>query len=312
MQYRELGETGLRVSALSFGASSLGSVFRTTDDEQSIRAARLALELGVNFIDVSPFYGQTKAESVLGRALRGVPRDSYSLATKVGRYGMDTFDFSAGRVTASVEESLQRLGVDHVDLIQCHDIEFADLDQIVEETLPALARVKQAGKARFVGITGLPLKVFTTVLDRVPAGQVDTILSYCHYSLNDTTLADLLPYLREKGVGVINASPTGMRLLTDGELPDWHPAPEDVQRCCRAAVEHCLARGVDPAKLALQYSVAHPGITTTLVSTANPENMRKNVQWIDEPMDEQLVEEVQQILAPVRDTSWPSGRPENN
>src|SRR3954471_10883523 len=186
MHYRQLGRTGLNVSVLSFGASSLGGVFRQTDDAESIRTVRTALDLGINFIDVSPYYGATRAETVLGRALAGVARESYILATKVGQYGDGEFDFSAARVTRSLDESCSRLGVDYIDLLQCHDIEFADLNQIVNETLPALMRLRTAGRIGHIGITGLPLKVFPAVIDRVPAGTVETVLSFCRYELNDT------------------------------------------------------------------------------------------------------------------------------
>lgn len=308
MEYRTLGKTGLHVSALGYGASPLGGVFRPIDEAQGIRAVHTAVDLGINFIDVSPYYGLTRAETVLGRALRGVPRDAYYLATKVGRYADAEFDFSARRVTRSVDESLRRLGVEHVDLIQCHDIEFGDLDQVVNETIPALRRVVEAGKARFIGITGLPLGIFRHVLDRT---DVDTILSYCHYTLNDTSLARLIPYLKGKGVGIINASPLGMGLLTGRDLPEWHPAPAALREACARAAAHCRERGVEIARLAIRFATAHPEIATTLVGTASPENIRRNVRWMEEPIDEELLAEVRAILAPVQDVTWPSGRPEN-
>lgn len=99
----------------------------------------------------------------------------------------------------------------------------------MNETIPALLKLKEAGKVRFVGITGLPLKVFSYVLDRLPPKTVDVVLSYCHYSLNDTTLKPLLPYLEDKGVGVISASPLSMGLLTNQGPPEWHPAPSEVK-----------------------------------------------------------------------------------
>ena len=101
--------------------------------------------------------------------------------------------------------------------------------QIVNETIPALLKLKQVGKIRFIGITGLPLGIFTYVLDRVPPGSVDIILSYCHYSINDSTLEDLLPYLKSKGVGVISASPLAMGLLTENGPPEWHPAAPELK-----------------------------------------------------------------------------------
>ncbi|NCF68041.1 MAG: aldo/keto reductase [Chloroflexi bacterium] len=311
MEYRELGNTGLEVSAISFGASSLGSVFRQINESDGIRTVRMAVDLGINFIDVSPYYGLTKAETVLGKALQQIPRDSYYLATKVGRYGerIDAFDFSAERVTASVDESLARLQVETIDIIQCHDIEFGDLDQVVDETIPALRRLQEAGKVRFVGITALPLNAFRYVLDRIP---VDTILSYCRYSLNDTGLLSLVPLCEEKGTGIINASPLSMGLLTNRGTPDWHPAPDDIKNACAEAARFCDDKGVDIAQLAVQFSVAHPAFATTIVGTANPDNIVKNVSWAQTPIDQDLLADVQAILAPIQNKTWPSGRPENN
>jgi L-galactose dehydrogenase len=311
VEYRALGKTGLNVSALSFGASSLGGVFRDVDQAEAVRAVHVSLDLGINFIDVSPYYALTKAETVLGAALRGVKRDRYYLATKVGRYGhtADDFDFSAQRVTASVDESLARIGVDHIDVIQCHDIEFGDLDQIVNETLPALRKLQRSGKVRFVGITGLPLKAFRYVADRA---DIDTILSYCHYELNDTALLDLVPYLKSKSIGVISASPLGMGLLSTRGTPDWHPAPAVVKETCARAAAHCRERGASIEKLAVQFALAQPEIVTTLVGSANPDNMRRNVQWMNEPIDRPLLDEVLAILAPIHNVTWPSGRVENN
>lgn len=312
MQLRPLGRTGLNVSLLSFGASSLGGVFRPTDDAESVRTVHTALDLGINFIDVSPYYGATRAETVLGKALRGIDRSRYHLATKVGQYGEGEFDFSAARVTRSLDESCARLGVDYIDLLQCHDIEFASIDQIVDETIPALLALKRAGRIGHVGITGLPLKIFPAVLDRVPAGAVETALSFCHYELNDTSLESLLPYFAGKGVGVINASPTGMGLLTPRGAPAWHPAPPALIAGARRAVEYCQSVGADIVKLAIQFSVAHPDIATTLVGSANPENIRRNIAYAAEPADPALLARVQEILRPVHNHNFTRGRPENH
>jgi aryl-alcohol dehydrogenase-like predicted oxidoreductase len=309
MRFRLLGNTGLQVSILSFGASSLGGVFRDVDQESANRTVATALDRGMNFIDVSPYYGLTKAETALGKALRGVSRDRYILATKVGRYGVDDFDFSRERVVASVDESLARMGVEHIDLIQCHDIEFVGLDQIVDETLPALRELQESGKVRFVGITGLPLKIFRDVIERA---DVDTILSYCRCSLNDTALTGVLPWLGEKGVGVINASPLSMGLLSDRAPPGWHPAPEEVKQACVTVAAHCRSKGASIAKLAVQFSVSDERVATTLVGSANPDNIARNCEWVDEPIDEGLLAEVREILAPVDGRTWPSGLPENH
>jgi L-galactose dehydrogenase len=314
MLHRPLGKTGMNVSVLSFGASSLGGVFHEVDQQACIRTVHTAIDLGINFIDVSPFYGLTKAETMLGRGLQGIPREKYFLATKCGRYGakIDDFDFSAARVTQSVDESLQRIGVEYLDIIQVHDMEFGDARQIAEETLPALNRLKQSGKVRFVGITGLPLANFLRVIELAGPGMVDTILSYCHYELNDTSLIEIVPALKQHGIGVVSASPLGMGLLSLRGTPNWHPAPEHVKQCCRKAAEHCQRRGASIIQLAMQFAVAEPRIPTTLFSTANPQNVIENVAWIDQPIDELLLAEVLEILKPIHNVTWPQGRPENN
>ncbi len=216
MEYRVLGKTGLEVSKLSFGASSLGSVFRNIDENEGIRAVHTAIDLGVNLLDVSPYYGLTKAESVLGRALEQIQRNKYILSTKAGRYGDNDFNFSKQTIVNSVEESLKRLKTDYIDILHLHDIEFGSLDQIMEESIPTLQSLKKEGKIRFIGVSGLPLKIFKTVLSQ---SNVDTILSYCHYSLNNTTLIDLLKEINNTNVGVINASPFSMGLLSKRGAP---------------------------------------------------------------------------------------------
>src|SRR4051812_3353419 len=311
MHYRQLGSTGLNVSVLSYGASPLGNAFRTIDEDEGIRTVRTALDLGVNFLDTSPHYGETKSETVLGRALKGVSRQTYLLATKVGQYGEGKFDFSAERVTRSFEESCARLGTDYIDVLHCHDIEFADLNQIVNETLPALLKLRDAGRIGHVGITGLPLKIFPAVIDRVGPDVVEAVLSFCPYCLNDTALESLLPYFQEKGVGIINASATGMGLLTERGAPSWHPAPPAIMAGCRRAVEYCQSVGADITKLALQFAVHHPGIATTLVGTASPENIRKNVAFVEAPIDFELMAKVLELLRPIHNLNFTRGRPEN-
>lgn len=307
MKYRKLGNTGLDVSALSFGASSLGGVFRDVQKDEGIRTVHTAVDMGINLIDVSPYYGLTKAETVLGEALRTIKRDNYVLCTKAGRYGPDEFDFSNGRLILSVEESMRRLGTDYLDILLLHDIEFGLLEQVLEEGIPALEELKKSGKIRFFGVSGLPLYIFETMLSRT---DLDVVLSYCHYSLNDTTLLDLLPLFERQGTGLINASPLSMGLLSSRDVPDWHPASEEIKAACRRAAEHCRSKGEDIAKLAIQFSTANEQIPTTLVSTATPENIRNNISWTEEAVDEQLLQEVLEILKPIGGATWPSGLPE--
>jgi L-galactose dehydrogenase len=309
MEHRPLGRTGLQLPVLSFGASSLGQEFRPVDINEALRAVRVALDLGMNFIDTSPYYGRGMSEVLLGVALRGVPRDRYILGTKLGRYDVRHFDFSARRVVESVDVSLHRLGVEHLDIILCHDIEFVDMAHIIEETLPALRKIQEQGKVRWIGVSGYPMKMFRYVLDRAP---LDVILSYNHYTLQNTMLADLVPYLKSKGAGIMNAAPFSARLLTNAPLPSWHKATPEVRAICRQAAEHCHQKGVDIAQLALQFSLQHPDLATCVTGSANPDRVAQWVEWANKPLDQQLLHEVQAILEPIHNWFYVEGRPENN
>lgn len=310
MERRVLGKTGLTLPILSFGASSLGQEFRKVSLEEALRSVRVALECGLNFIDTSPFYGRGMSEVLLGMALREVPRDSYLLCTKLGRYDLQHFDFSAKRVAESVDVSLHRLGTDHLDIVLCHDIEFVEMQQIVDETIPALRKAQQAGKVRFIGVSGYPQKIFRFVCNQT---DVDCVLSYNQYTLQNTRFADeTVPFLKEKGVGIMNAGPFSARLLTNAPLPTWLKEPESVKAAARKAVELCTTRGSDIAKLALQFSCANRDITTTIAGSANPENIRKWAQWIAEPVDQALLNEVLEIFRPVKNIGHKEGLPQNN
>ena len=309
METRTLGKTGLQVPILSFGASSLGQEFRPVNLDEAIQSVRVALDCGLTLIDTSPFYGRGMSEVLLGIALRGVPRESYLLSSKLGRYDLQHFDFSARRVAESVDVTLHRLGTDHLDICLCHDIEFVDMRQIVDETLPALRKVQRQGKVRFVGISGYPMKIFRFILDQA---ELDVILSYNQHTLQNTQLADLIPYLKQKGAGIMNAGPFSARLLTNAPLPTWLKEPESVKAAARQASKHCADQGVDIAQLALQFSTSNPDISTTIAGSANPQNIRKWAEWLKQPLDESLLREVQQIFEPVRNVGHIEGLPENN
>ncbi|REJ91720.1 MAG: aldo/keto reductase [Planctomycetota bacterium] len=309
MQTRPLGSTGLELPILSYGASSLGREFRHVELPEALEAVHAALDCGLNYIDTSPYYGRGMSEVLLGIALQDVPRDSYLLSTKLGRYAARHFDFSAKRVEESVDVSLERLHTDHIDILFCHDIEFVDMQQIVDETLPALRRQQEQGKVRFVGISGYPMNIFRFILDQT---DLDVVLSYNHYTLQNTMFADLVPYLKSKDVGIINAAPFSARLLSNSPLPSWHKATPEVREVCRRASEHCTKNGSDIAKLALQFSIANPDMTTCVAGSANAGRVRQWAEWIKEPIDEQLLREVREILAPIHNWFYIEGRPENN
>jgi aryl-alcohol dehydrogenase-like predicted oxidoreductase len=310
MNTRSLGRTGLDVPIIAFGASSLGQEFRAVRLDEALASVRAALECGMNLFDTSPFYGRGMSEVLLGMALEGVPRGDYLLCTKLGRYDLAHFDFSAKRVAESVDVSLHRLRTDHLDIVLCHDIEFVPLGQIVAETLPALRRLQAAGKVRFVGFSGYPQKIFRFICDRA---EVDCVLSYNQYTLQNTRFAEeTLPWLTARGIGAMNAGPFSARLLTDAPLPAWLKESEAVKAAARQAADLCRARGSSIAKLALQFAIANPTIATTVAGSANPANVRAWAEWAAEPLDDDLLRAVQAIFAPVKNIGHTEGLPENN
>lgn len=307
MIYNELGKTGMRLSNLGFGASSLGGVFHDIREAEGINAVHTAVDNGINFIDVSPYYGHYKAETVLGKALKEIDRDKYYLSTKVGRYGengVNMWDYSAKRVTDSVYESMKRLNIEYIDLINVHDVEFADLNQIVNETLPALVKLRDKGVVKHVGITDLQPENLKWVIEHVPVGTVESVLCFCHYSLNDEMLLDYLDFFETNNVGVINASPFSMGLLSQRGAPAWHPAPDALKEACKRAADYCSEKNYPIEKLVVQYSTGNPRIATTLFSSANPKNVLKNIDFVNEPIDDVLVKEVQNIIGDQMRVRW--------
>jgi aryl-alcohol dehydrogenase-like predicted oxidoreductase len=310
MDYRPLGSSGLRVSAISFGASSLGGVFRTVDESEGVAAVHAALDLGITYFDVAPAYGGGRAEEVLGRALRGVPRDTYVLSTKAGKstdpahYGRDIFDYSAAGLLGSIEGSLGRLGVEYLDIVHLHDFDYQGqihADRALGEGVQTLRALKAEGRIGAVGAGIYAMDLWKRVLVET---SLDVILTHNHYTLSDIRLLELLPLAQRRGVGVINASPFASGLLTGRPPPAWHPvSPEEFAFFQRAAA-FCEEQGTSLPRLALQFASQHPEVPTTMFSSASPESVRRNVQWAQEPYDPALVAGVQRVLEPIMNRQW--------
>jgi len=308
LEYRQVGQTDLQISAIGFGASPLGNVFGPIDAEEGRRAVHLAIDEGINFFDVSPYYGLTLAEERLGQALLG-KRHRVVLSTKCGRYGVDQFDFSASRIRLSIEESLRRLRTDYIDLWLAHDVEFGDAEQIINETIPAMRSLQRQGKVRYVGISGYPLKVLMHIAEKAP---VDCILSYCHYNLLiDDMDSVLMPFAEKLAIGVINASPLHMGMLTERGAAEWHPAPLKVRLAVKEAQSFCQMHGVDLAEMAIQFCLDYPRVKTTLVGMASAEEVRRNLRAYRNSPDRDLMRQIKTMLAPVSNMQWPSGTSEN-
>jgi len=309
MKTRPLGNTGLDLSVLSFGASSIGAEFRSIDIDEALRCVRVALDRGMNYIDTAAYYGRGMSEIMLGRILPELPRDSFILSTKLGRYAPAHFDYSAKRVAESIDISLERMRLDHVDIVFCHDIEFVPLGQIVDETIPALRQQVNAGKVKYIGVSGYPMKMFRYMLDHT---DLDVVLTYNHYTLQNDSALQLVPICRSQGVGLINAAPFSARLLSNAVLPAWHKSTPGVREVAAKAAAHCRAAGSDIAKLALQFSVACEDFASCISGSASPERIEQWCDWIEEPIEAELLGEVQQILKPIHNWAYPEGLVEND
>lgn len=301
----------MKVSVYSLGASAFGSVYSETDDDECINLLKTALNRGVNLIDTAPWYGHGKAEKVLGKVLPQLDRSSYYLNTKVGRYEEDVhqmFDFSYDRTIKSVDESLKRMNVEYIDIIQVHDFEFApNLNIIVNETLPALQRIKEQGKARYIGITAYPIDMLKKVI-QMSKVKIDSVLSYCHGSMNDNSLQDHMDFFESEGVGVINASGLSMGLLTDRGPANWHPAGERIRKACKNAAVYCQEKGSNISKIALHFSVTQPRIASTLYSTSKLTKLETNLDVVTNGItdeEKQLMHEViERFFDPLENKSW--------
>ena len=309
MEYRRLGKTGMDVSRLSFGASPLGNVFEVADEGEGVKAVHYAIDQGINFFDVAPFYGITLAEKRLGKALAGKRHQIY-LATKCGRYGEREFDFSYNRVLQSIDESLQRLQTDYVDIFQLHDIEFVTKEQILNEAIPAALKAKEMGKTRFIGITGLPVRYLAEIARQT---EVDTVLSWAHYNLLQDEINDeLVPLSKAKGFGLMNAGPLLQRILSDAPPPDWHRSSPAVKAMQPALLRLCRNYGLNLSDVAIRFAVNHPDIATTIVGLSETRHVKQNLQALDLQIPEELLAEIHKLVAPVKNQMWYEGRPENN
>lgn len=310
MDFRPLGSTGLSISAVSFGTGSLGELFGPLDETDALRLVDEVLDSEINFIDTAPYYGS--AEHRLGKALTPAKRDSVILGTKAGRYGFDDFDYLPRRIRAGLEDSLRLLGTDHVDILQLHDIEFADLDVLLSDGYAELLALRDEGKCRYIGMTGYPVKTFTRVMEET---DVDVVLTYAKGTLLDDSIrTELLPVAERHGVGLINAAavalglltPTGSKILIDAPWPT-HVA-EAAERMRALAVD----LGVDISFLANQYAIQCTGTATTVIGVGKTKHLRSAIEAADTPVDPELVARFTALRPQVGALQWSVGLDENN
>lgn len=308
MRTRPLGRTGLIVSEIGFGCAPLGDEYGAIDDADSERLVHAAIAEGFTLFDTAPYYGRTLSEERLGKALEG-KRDGVILATKCARHGLEEFDFTAAGVRRDLRSSLKRLRTDRIDLYQIHDVEFGDEALIIDETLPALMKMKEDGDILSLGITGLSLPMLARIAKAFP---VDTILSYCH---GDLLARDFTPTLGElaesDGVGLINASVTHMGVLTPQGQQDWHPAPKEVFEAGDRVRQICAGAGMNPAEVALRFALDYLGPDSTLIGVSDEAQLQSCLNVLEMELPAGLLEEIDAAIAPAMNMRWHDGLPEN-
>jgi D-threo-aldose 1-dehydrogenase len=287
---RRLGRTDVIVTELSFGAAALGNLFTPVDDETATATVEAAWAGGIRYFDTAPHYGLGLSERRLGAVLRGKPRSEFTISTKVGRLlepadrptGMDTegfavpathrrrFDFSADGVRRSLESSLDRLGLDRVDVVLIHDPDL-HADQAIGEAYPALAKLRAEG---VIGAIGAGMNQ-TAVLTRfIRETDVDAVLLAGRFTLLDRSAEEaLLPAALERGVSVLAGGVFNSGLLadpTETATYDYRAAPPDVLRRARAMAELCESYGIPLRAAAARFPLTHPSVASVVIGARSP------------------------------------------
>src|SRR4051794_17002280 len=308
MEQVSLGATGLQVSRLVLGGAPLGGLFAAVAQEQVRATIDRAWELGVRTFDTAPHYGAGLSERRLGAALRERPRAGYVLSTKVGRLlvagttgeatGADIFaessglgrvrDYSREGVRRSLEDSLDRLGLDRVDLLHVHDAE-DHLDQAIREAVPALVELREQ---RVIGAVSAGIDYPAAAVRFVRESDLDCVLIAGRYTLLDQSAADeLLALCRTRGVAVLAAAPFSSGVLADpraGATYWYRPAPEDVLQRAQRIAAVCRRHAVPIANAALAFPLRHPAVTAVVAGARSPEEVSRAVEALAAPPPEDL------------------------
>jgi L-galactose dehydrogenase len=301
MQYNQLGNTHMKVSRISIGGATLSNQhYGILDFEEGKRTIIEALKRGINYVDTAPFYGNGASETNLGKILKDVPRKAYYIATKTCRYessGPNQFDFGYERTMKSVGESMQRLGVNFIDLYQLHDVEFADnIDEVINGALQACLELKKQGKIGAIGINGYPLSVLKEGIIKANGG-INTTLTYSRYTLLDNSLLDYLPFFNERNVGVILASAHAQGLLTNNGPQPWQSGKPELKAIAKDAADICKSNGIELGKLAAYHTLNVPGnVGTVLMGMEKMEFLNTNMSAYLEGLSQKEKEIYEKLL----------------
>jgi aryl-alcohol dehydrogenase-like predicted oxidoreductase len=269
LELRRLGSTAIQATTVGLGGAGLGGIFGPVGDADGISAVEKALELGINYLDTSPKYGQ--AERRMGMALRGVARDSFYISSKVGTHPSHPGDYSAETALWTVANSLEVLGVDYLDVCHLHEPEPEQLDAALSPggALEALVSLREQGVIRAIGIGVQDHELHRRAVE---TGQLDICMMVNDYTLIRQNVDDMFDLARENGVGLINGAALALGLLS-GRDPDslgtpvWKPPADEV-----VAAKHvrawCAERDVPILALALQFSLRQRNFDCTLLGAS--------------------------------------------
>ena len=307
MSPRGLGGTGLAVTPICFGTSPLASMARlygyAVEEEQAVATVRAFFDSRINFVDTSNGYGEDgTAERRIGTAIRqagGLP-DHVVLATKVDP-DPRTGDFSGDRVRASLEESMERLGVDRIPLLHLHDPERITFAEGVAPGGPveALVDLRERGLVEHLGVAGGPVGLLQQYLD---TGEFEVVLSHNRYTLLDRSAEPLFRAAADRGLGVLNAAPYGGGMLSKGPAVQQkyaYGARDDrIRKAAEAMEAACLRYGVPLAAAALQFSLRSEMIHSTVVGVSSPQRIDETLELAAAPIPDDLWSELEQATPP--------------
>lgn len=293
-----LGKSGVQVSNYGFGSAPIGGLYEEIDQARSINTIQYALEQGITLFDTAPLYGAGRSEELLGEALAGVPRDQFVLSTKVGRVlDMDSrtlqFDYSRDGVMRSLEGSLQRLRLDHVDILHIHDPD-EHQEAALDEAFPTLAELRSQGVIKAIGAG---MNQWEALERFARNADFDCFLLAGRYTLLEQRSLDFLELCREKGIGILLGGVLNSGILATGPIAgakyNYREAPAEIMDLARKLQAVCRRHEVALPTAALQFARANPCVTTLVVGAVRPEEIEMNLAALTTPIPQELWHDLQ-------------------